>query len=313
MAPRQQNQLNVIDYSHHNHNDVIDSSSSKQQQQHHQPRMKTMMIFFRIGPFRFGVHGIAGILGTIFVSYALYQINTTPPSSSSSSFDIPPWLSLTIVITTLTTSIGSYNLLSQVPNTSQISSWIIPPHKEAFKRTIAIIGYLNLRLVHQWQSKWFSSSSSSSMIILFQKINLLFPILLSLYTIYHFFPLHLDYKNGNTWVFVVPMFVGFTIDSMNQFPKIMIHNQNIINNDNNHTNIVVKWISNYINHAHWDDVHNWNQNKVNEKYLLLTLLCALQIAFMFTVAFRGKMSIKVCYWIAAVEVGLLCVRLVYTA
>jgi len=118
---------------------------------------------------------------------------------------------------------------------------------------------------------------------------MIFPFLLFLYTNYHFLPRHADYFNGNTWVFVIPMFLGFNIDTFMQFPEFDM--KTITTNPN------------------WDGAHNWNQNRVNETYLLLTLLCALQIAFMFTVAFRGRMSIKYCYWIAAIEVGLLCMRL----
>ena len=56
----------------------------------------------------------------------------------------------------------------------------------------------------------------------------------------------------------------------------------------------------------WSPVHHWNNQKVNETFLLLILLCALQIAFMFTLAFRGKLlSIQTCYWIAAVQVAFL--------
>lgn len=226
------------------------------------------MILFRIGPLRFGFHGISGILSIIVVSFALFNSFVGEP--------IPFWLALSVLMTTLPSSFGSYGLLSQVPKTSKIASWILPPHKEAFERTIAIVGYLNIRLVHEWQ--WILGNES-----------LLFPILLFIYTNYHFFPRKFDYSNGNTWVFVIPMFVGFSTDTFMQFPK----NKTLtFNNDGN-----------------WNDVNEWNQNRVNETYLLLTLFCALQIAFMFTLAFRGLMSIHICYWIAAAQVGLLCIRL----
>lgn len=225
-------------------------------------------IFFRLGPLRFGFHGIFGMLGIIAVSYAFFK--------SFMGESIPLWLAFSILVTTLSSSFGSYGLLSQVPKTSKIASWIFPPHKEAFKRTIAIVGYLNIRLVHEWQ--WILGNES-----------LVFPLLLSFYTSYHFFPRQTDYFNGNTWVFVIPMFIGFSTDTFMQFPKL---DKGMLISDRN-----------------WNDVNDWNKNRVNETYLLLTLLCALQIAFMFTLAFRGLISIRFCYWIAAVQVGLLCIRL----
>ena len=261
--------------------------------------LKQRVIFFRIGPLRFGVHGVAGILGTIFVSYALIL--------SHHNHSISTWLSIAIVISTVTSSLGSYSLLSQVPKQSHITSWIFPPHREAFKRTIAIIGYLNLRLVHQWQ--W-------TVPLFHNDESFIFPIVLLLYTNYYFFPFRLDYKNGNTWFFIVPMFVGFNIDSMHQFPRIDSFgdklNNILMSTSISHFKDNITVFSSCVNYTNWDDVHHWNQNKVNESYLLLTLLCALQIAFMFTVAFRGWMSIRYCYWIAVIEVGMLCVRLFNT-
>jgi len=277
--------------------------STKKQDQHHGGHRSPKLIFFRIGPLRFGIHGVAGILGTVFVSYALFL--------SHFGQQISFWLSGAVVISTLTSAIGSYNLLYQVPTTSHISSWIFPPHREAFKRTISIIGYLNLRLIHHWQ--WWDVSLFGG-----GRESIIFPLLLFIYTNHHFFPTHADYSNGNTWVFVLPMFLGFNADAIRQFPTLNLNNITggrngylPLLNGSSTTRDGQPLISEFVNNLNWDAVHNWNQYRVNETYLLLTLLCALQIAFMFTVAFRGRMSIKSCYWIAAIEVGLLCVRLFY--
>ncbi len=297
-------------HTHQNH----DTTSSQRKQ----PRI----ILFRLGPLRFGVHGIAGIFGLIFVSWALIvtsSYNTTSllsTVSTTTTTTTPMYLSILIIITTMTSSIGSYDLLHQVPNTSHISSWIFPPHREAFKRTIAITGYLNLRLVHLWLSSSTKTLEFLTMMLsvvegddnlnivsclLLPKESLLFPFILFVYTIYHFFPRQLDYMNGNIWVFVVPMFLGFSMDTIHQFPKIT--------NGSGIQIVQEEGMKELFQNIDWEEVHNWNTAIINETYLLLTLLCTLQIAFMFTVAFRGKMSIKACYWIAAIEVGLLCVRL----
>jgi len=244
-------------------------------------RSKKSVVFFRIGALRFGVHGVCGIISTIVVSYSLFK--------SYRGEAIPFWLAFSIVMTSAVNSVGSYNLLPQVPNSSRIASWIVPPHREAFKHAIAIVGYLNIRLVHEWDC-WVLGKES-----------LLFPILLLLYTNYHFFPRHSDYFNGNTWVFVLPLFLGFNIDTIMQFPSIGLKNQNSMYARTN----------TFMSDLHWDNVHEWNQYRVDETYLLLTLLCTLLCAFTFTVAFRGRISIRACYWISAVQVGLLCVRLVH--
>jgi hypothetical protein len=230
--------------------------------------------------------------------------------------------------------IGSYSLLPQVPNSSQIttpSSWmssniiaIVPPHREAFKRTIAIIGYLNLRLVHEWKwTKWTFTSLQQILPQFFTQYeyerdqqglvlneNWSFALALFLYTNYHFFPIRLDYKNGNTFVFVLPMFIGFNIDAIRQFPTLVYDNEynSSISSSSSSTTTTTRILNRNVN-VNWDDVHRWNEKVIDETYLLLTLLCTLQIAFMFTVAFRGKMSIKTCYWVSAIEVALLFIRL----
>jgi len=280
----------------------VKSSNRQHNKHHHQTHSSKSSstpryIFFRVGPLRFGVHGISGILGTLFVSHALWR--------SFLCQEITILQSVAVVSTSLISSVGSYGLLPQVPNTSQISSWIFPPHKEAFKRTIDIVGYLNLRLVHEWG--WLSS--------LFGKESMFFPLVLFLYTNYHFFPRTLDYANGNTWVFVIPMFIGFNIDTWKQFPRLVSSSSpvKILQSTSISTVLATTENDNHDILLNWDDVQYWNHHRVDETYLLLTLLCALQIAFMFTVAFRGRMSIKACYWIAAIEVGLLCIRLFYAS
>lgn len=298
MSPRQQEENCLVTKS-------LDQTGQKK-------KNSSPLVFFRVGPFRFGIHGVAGLLSFIFVTYGLILSKQKQQLNG---------ISIVIVISTLISSIGSYSLLSQVPNTSHISSWIIPPHREAFKRTIAIIVYLNLRLVHlwQWNFQGMSINGNDANIILHDR-SLIFPVLLLVYTNYNFFPLHLDYTNGNTWVFVVPMFLAINIDAIYQFPSIVSSKDEVLtlwrqcNNDEMNNSIVNKMyvLHEFIaQHSDWNHVHDWNQNKVNETYLLLTLFCALQIAFMFTIAFRGKMSIKSCYWIAAIEVALLCIRLIH--
>jgi len=232
-----------------------------------QESLTKKFIYFRVGSLRFGHHGIFGILSLFIVSFSFWK--------SFRGNVVPVWLACLCVISSLTTSIGSLDLLPQVPSSSHITSWIFPPHREAFRRTIAITGYINFRLVHSW---------------ILNKESILFPCLLLVYTIYFFSPLGSNFSNGNTWVFVLPIFFGLMVDCCNQFPIFRMKTISVLDSD-------------------WSRVHEWNATKINESYLLLTLLCTLQIAFMFTFAFRGKMSIQNCYWIAALQVGILLFRL----
>ena len=281
-------------------------------------------IIFRAGPLRFGFHGVMGIVSLLLTTIALYQsyIGKADPTSIvyDNSSNVGTAVSIGVFISTSAVSIGSYGLLSQVPLTSHISSWIFPPHRNAFERTIAIVGYLNLRLSHRWSwwtnifcfvrrhsFKWFEWSESDCKNNSFE--NLVFASILLLYTNYHFFPFKADLKNGNTWVFVLPMWIGFSIDAIHQIPKLVVLKQTEARVSSIWNGGLYGDGEDSLLSLDWNSVWEWRKSKVDETYLLMTLWCALQIAFMFTIAFRGKMNIRTCYWIAAAEVGLLCVGL----
>jgi len=254
------------------------------------PQRRTL---FTIGSLRFDMnHGVLGILSTILVSYSLFLIHIG--FGGVPSVSLPFWLSLSIVMSTTALATGSYSLLPQVPISSKICWFIVPPHREAFKRTIAIVGYLNLRLVHQFGwldfSKMIIGRNEQSLSQFFIS-RMFFPLLLARYNSLYFLPFDSDLKNGNTWVFIIPMCIGVNIDAYFQFPSIGNSSE---------------WP---IRPEAWERVDHWNTDVVNIPYLLLVLWCTLQIAFMFTIAFRGHIHIKTCYWFAAGVVGMLCCRL----
>lgn len=237
---------------------------------------------FNIGSLRFDLHhGVLGILSTILVSYALL-LDTLFGT-------LPFWLSLSIIGSTSSLAMGSYSLLHQVPISTEIMWFIIPPHQEAFKRTISIIGYLNLRLAHQLEYLDFPTNILIRLInndLAHKMSRLIFPMILLPYNLKHFLPLKCDLRNGNTWIFIIPMCTFVNIDLYLQFP------------------------SSWSNEADaWTRADHWNKYVANIPYLLLTLWCTLFIAFMFTVAFRGHLRMRYCYWTAAGIFGMLCVRL----
>jgi len=255
------------------------------------PQRRTL---FTIGSLRFDMnHGVLGILSTILVSYSLFLIHIGGVISTS----LPFWLSFSIVISTTALASGSYSLLPQVPISSKICWFIVPPHREAFRRTISIIGYLNLRLIHQfgWMdfSKIMAWKDNEEQQLLSQLFigRLFFSLILVRYNSVYFLPFDANFKNGNTWIFIIPMCIAVNIDTYFQFPSF----------DNS-----FEWMEKL---EAWERVDNWNTNVINVPYLLLILFSALQIAFLFTIAFRGHIHIKTCYWIAAGVVGMLCIPL----
>jgi len=320
-----------VEFKNNNHDDGINN------------KINNRYTLFKIGSLRFDLgHGVMGIISSILVTYSLYLtemdkrsrrlynstswINSISESDFDTdtvetfdklpSFSLPPLLFLSIVVSTTILAFGSTNLLHQVPNSSIITWFIIPPHRLAFERTISVIGYLNLRLVHQWiqQQKrlldWlFTPKLTGNNTGNNGWISLLFPIGLLFYQTHQFFPLHLDYCNGNTYVFVIPMWIGLLVDCIHQFPVIgKIDRSSMV--------LLLHWrdnmssIQSQLNSSEvWEKVNYWNENIVDVHYLILTLLCALQVAFMFSVSFRGHLDIRICYWIAALVVGFLCIRL----
>ncbi|CAJ1946590.1 unnamed protein product [Cylindrotheca closterium] len=225
---------------------------------------------YGLGKLRFQrTHGMLGIFSLPSVLWALYMVKTT---TATTTLDLTTILSVSLaILSTAALAISAIPMLKQVPKSTVISKrWrIIPPHKEAFRRTVAIVGYLDLRLANElfkiillpgerrqlsedWQS-WFAKG-------------------LCMYYLWFFFPRG-SFDNGNTWVFVVPMSIGFGVDVYHQLSSNWMH---------------------------------WNDSVVTVEYLLLTLLSSQIVAFMFTLGFRDIVPIRYGYWIAALVVFMLC-------
>jgi hypothetical protein len=153
--------------------------------------------------------------------------------------------------------IHAYSLLDQVPLSTKIIPGFVAPHREAFKRTIAMMHYTNLRLAQ-------SQLQLSPMFY--------FPFLA--WSWWQFVPLDSDFSNGNTWIFVIPMFFGVTLDTAQSL--VMEHYCGLSSSD------LVPW-----------------------PWLLGVDLSAMLMAFAFTLAFRGIISIQYIYFGAAFFVALL--------
>jgi hypothetical protein len=266
--------------------------------------------WFKIGGLRFGVHGLAGVTSTILVSFALWLVNNAGDHSARQTTTplLPAWLLGLISMSTLTTAWGSYSLLSQVPISSKVTSWIIPPHREAFRRTIAVMAYLNLRLVFEHLLQYIIANKTNEWNE--NSIQCAFCLGLLVYNLIFFCPrFHktVDWFNGNTWVFIIPMWLGFSCDTLYQFP--------IVQGDVKSRLTLFSGSNNLLQDIHsaakeaeldWTRAREWNTHVVNVPYIVLTMFCTLQVAFLFTLAFRNYVSIHTCYWTAAAVVAMLC-------
>ncbi|KAI2508974.1 hypothetical protein MHU86_5469 [Fragilaria crotonensis] len=206
---------------------------------HSQNKASRFLIRWR--SLRFGFHGMWAMLTMLVTTICIISEN-----------DVYFWPS---VIGNQVLAMHAYSLLDQVPLSTKICRGFVAPHREAFKRTIAMMLYTNLRLVHPWIPS-----------------GLLYYPLLAV-TWWQFVPLNSDFRNGNTWIFVVPMFVGVSLEMAQSL--LMEHHCGGL------------------------------PSLVPPRILLVVNWSAMVMAFGFTLAFRGMVSIQRIYFGAAFFVALL--------
>lgn len=198
-------------------------------------------VFWKWGSLRFAIHGVWAILTFVVTSAGIL-----------SNDERYLWPS---IVTNECLAVHAYSLLEQVPLSTKIIPGFVAPHREAFKRTIAMMHYTNLRLLKD---------------VLPQTLH--YPLLAVAW--WQFQPFNSDFRNGNTWVFVVPMFVGVTLDLCQSI--LMAHGYCSGMGD------MVAW-----------------------QWLLGVHLSAQIMAFGFTLAFRGIIVIQYIYFGAVFFVALL--------
>lgn len=199
-------------------------------------------VYFHWGRLRIGFHAICAT-ASFFVTIVAWL--TTSRS----------WILASVVLNS-TTAWDARNLLPQVPLKTEIVPGIVAPHKEAFKRTMSMMHYINLRILGQLYGIQLSSTIYQAGCWAFGW--------------YFFAPVSSDFGNGNTWIFVLPMFAAVITD----IPQLLLRD------------------SLQLNH-----------------YLLIEF-SALIIAFGFTLAFRGFVSVQKLYlgsalYVAALFVGVM--------
>ena len=153
-------------------------------------------VAFRFGKLLFGFHGLLGITCLVLTSTAIHH-----PSLI--------WkLVLPSQICNLMLVNDAFSLLSQVPTSTQIFPGVVAPHKEAFQRTIWVMQYLIARI----STKIFHESLRNSISTDGNYISILESIVI-LWRYYPLIPqLNIDWWNGNTWIFVIPIFIGVSGD-----------------------------------------------------------------------------------------------------
>lgn len=141
----------------------------------------TKVSFFRIGKsLRFGMHGVFGILATFATTRALR--NETDQAVVMACF-----------LGAVTAVYASF-ILGQVPPASCVAPYTVAPHICAFKAAIALIFYCNIRcLQHYFPSELLYKG-------------------LVVAGWWPFVPGNLDWDNLNTYLLVLPRFVGVSAD-----------------------------------------------------------------------------------------------------
>jgi hypothetical protein len=150
-------------------------------------------VAFRFGKLLFGYHGLLGMNCVLSTSAAIYY----------------PSMFWTLVVPSQICNLILVNdarfLLNQVPKSTQIFPGVVAPHKEAFHRTIWVMQYLIARvcmkLCHQ-QNRYISGK----LVDIFESVIIL----------WRYIPLipsfNVEWWNGNTWIFVIPIFIGVSGD-----------------------------------------------------------------------------------------------------
>ena len=230
----------------------------------------------------FGTHGWSGVVATTLTLAAAVAGHHCSESALSST------LSLCAVATASISASSGVPLIGQAPVRTVISKNVIPPHRDAFRRTASSVYYLSARIAWNHIRRSFGglNSSTNDDNTVLTMLDWAWGCFAILYAIRYFLPrIHeTEWGNGNTYVFVLPMASGIIADAIFQTPLLQCSASSC-----------------------------WNKNVVTEVDLLCVLLSALVVAFVFTLAFRGTLGIRKCYWGSAFVVHSICLYLVVKA
>lgn len=189
-----------------------------------------------LGGLEFGAHGL---LGCLSAGLLLLSLASAPPRLGASA-------AASAVVTSLL-AVMSLRLVDRAPKYTVIARGIVAPHREAYKRTIAVMLYVNLRLA--WQMGWLRLGGAYA-----AGLAALAAWLLP----------RRAFDNANTFVFVVPISLGVWYDAAQQLAAL-----------GGASGSTAAFAS------------AWNAQVVTARTLLAIQLAAVGVAFAFTLAFRG--------------------------
>ena len=273
------------------------SSSSKSNKRHpsslllsRPKQQRRSRIVFR------NTHGIYGLISTVLTCIAIVTHHYTMPSSGSTTTSVISMAaSILAAVTSVVTAASGLHIVDQAPKQTVVMTSpfrVVPPHRDAFRRTSYSIYYLGARICRnvsmsnyyyhdhsrlgkeQYSTITYNQHNNNNYTVL----DWIWGIGCICYAAQYFIPKNpsnLDVTNGNTWIFVIPMAIGLSVDVVFQLPLFQC---------------------NKITHMCWND------NVVTQLDLLMVLLSGLLVAFVFTLAFRGVLGIRYCYWGAALVV-----------
>ena len=208
------------------------------------PSKQSLPIYFRFGRLKFGFHGVCASLALCVTTAALL-------SNSTDATTINLLVYSSVILNTVT-AYQARQLLDQVPLKTEIVPGVVAPHREAFQRTMSMIHYGNLRILG---------------CTLLTSCQWIYTAFLAWFIYKKFLP-RAQFTNGNTFIFVVPMFVGTTVD-LCQYTLVP------------------------------------NGGFMSIHHYLIIEVSALAIAFFFTLAFRGYFTVYQIYMVSALVVATL--------
>lgn len=212
-------------------------------------------------------HGISGALSTLLTALAISTERWLPSSLTCTATSV-----LAVVASVVAAASGA-SIVDRAPMQTVVMERpfrVVPPHRDAFRRTAYSVYYLGARIC--WNAAKLHGLSGGFALVAGEgdadAIDWVWSCVALSYAIRYFVPrpADLDWRNGNTYAFVIPMALGLTADATMQLPVLQCYGDLC-----------------------------WNADIITQFDLLCILLSGLVIAFVFTLAFRGVLGIRNCY------------------
>ena len=193
----------------------------------------------KIGRLDFKAHGLLGTAGLLLLGAAL-----------CCNQNVARYLIMASIPVTTGLAWGSYALLGHAPEKTVIARGIVAPHREAYKRAIGVVLYVNVRLAGP--DLLGARVYGVACALLAAKLT----------------PTK-AFDNGNTFVFVVPIFCGVGLDAVRQLRCIAAQEC------------------------------AWNAEVATLRTVAAVQFVALLVSFAFTLGFRGYIRLTRLYALSA--------------